>query len=174
MFAAQFYGFDKPRRWVNSGGLGTMGFGLPAAMGIQIAHPGADVALVTGEASVQMCIQELATCKQHDLPIKILLLNNGYMGMVRQWQEFFYDGRYSHSYVDALPDFVKLAESFGHVGMKVERPEDLEGAMKEAFDLKDRLVFMDVVIDPTENVYPMIEAGKGHHEMYLPPKSELV
>lgn len=174
MFAAQFYGFDKPRRWVNSGGLGTMGFGLPAAMGIQIAHPGADVALVTGEASIQMCIQELATCKQHDLPIKILLLNNGYMGMVRQWQEFFYDGRYSHSYVDALPNFVKLAESFGHVGMKIERPEDLEGAMKEAFDLKDRLVFMDVVVDPTENVYPMIQAGKGHHEMYLPPKSELV
>lgn len=174
MFTAQFYGFDKPRRWVNSGGLGTMGFGLPAAMGIQMAHPGANVALVTGEASIQMCIQELATCKQHDLPIKIMLLNNGYMGMVRQWQEFFYDGRYSHSYVDALPDFVKLAESYGHVGMKIEKPADLEGAMKEAFALKDRLVFMDVVIDPTENVYPMIQAGKGHHEMYLPPKSELV
>ena len=174
MFVAQFYGFDKPRRWVNSGGLGTMGFGLPAAMGIQIANPGADVALVTGEASIQMCIQELATCKQHDIPIKIMLLNNGYMGMVRQWQEFFYDGRYSHSYVDALPDFVKLAESFGHVGMKIEKPQDLEGAVKEAFALKDRLVFMDVIIDPTENVYPMIEAGKGHHEMYLPPKSELV
>ncbi|MET0117358.1 MAG: acetolactate synthase 3 large subunit [Sedimenticola sp.] len=174
MFAAQFYGFDKPRRWVNSGGLGTMGFGLPAAMGIQMAHPGADVALVTGEASIQMCIQELATCKQHDLPIKIMLLNNGYMGMVRQWQEFFYDGRYSHSYVDALPDFVKLAESYGHVGMKIENPADLEGAMKEAFSLKDRLVFMDVIIDPTENVYPMIEAGKGHHEMQLSPESELV
>ena len=174
MFAAQFYGFDKPRRWINSGGLGTMGFGLPAAMGVQMAHPGADVACITGEASIQMCIQELATCKQHDLPIKIMLLNNGYMGMVRQWQEFFYDGRYSHSYVDALPDFVKLAESYGHVGMKVEKPEDLEGAMKEAFSLKDRLVFMDVVIDPNENVYPMIEAGKGHHEMYLPPESELV
>ncbi|OOZ35376.1 acetolactate synthase 3 large subunit [Solemya velesiana gill symbiont] len=174
MFAAQFYGFDKPRRWVNSGGLGTMGFGLPAAMGIQMAHPGADVALVTGEASIQMCIQELATCKQHDLPIKIMLLNNGYMGMVRQWQEFFYDGRYSHSYVDALPDFVKLAESYGHVGMKIENPADLEGAMKEAFSMKDRLVFMDVIIDPTENVYPMIEAGKGHHEMQLSPESELV
>ncbi|MES9960383.1 MAG: acetolactate synthase 3 large subunit [Sedimenticola sp.] len=174
MFAAQFYGFDKPRRWVNSGGLGTMGFGLPAAMGIQMAHPGADVALVTGEASIQMCIQELATCKQHDLPIKIMLLNNGYMGMVRQWQEFFYDGRYSHSYVDALPDFVKLAESYGHVGMKIENPADLEGAMQEAFSLKDRLVFMDVIIDPTENVYPMIEAGKGHHEMQLSPESELV
>ncbi len=174
MFAAQFYGFDKPRRWINSGGLGTMGFGLPAAMGVKIAHPKAEVALVTGEASIQMCIQELATCKQHDLPVKIMLLNNGYMGMVRQWQEFFYDSRYSHSYVDALPDFVHLAESFGHVGMKIEKPGDLEGAMKEAFGMKDRLVFMDVIVDPAENVYPMIEAGKGHHEMYLPPDSELV
>ena len=174
MFAAQFYGFNKTRRWINSGGLGTMGFGLPAAIGVQMANPGAEVAVVTGEASVQMCIQELATCKQYDLPIKIMLLNNGYMGMVRQWQEFFYDGRYSHSYVDALPDFVKLAESYGHVGMKIERPEDLEGAMKEAFSMKDRLVFMDVVVDSTENVYPMIEAGKGHHEMYLSPASELV
>jgi acetolactate synthase-1/2/3 large subunit len=174
MFAAQFYCFDKPRRWINSGGLGTMGFGLPAAIGVQMAHPGADVAVVTGEASIQMCIQELATCRQHDLPIKIMLLNNGYMGMVRQWQEFFYDGRYSHSYVDALPDFVKLAESFGHVGMKIEKPEDLEGAVKEAFAMKDRLVFMDVIVDPSENVYPMIEAGKGHHEMYLSPESELV
>ncbi|MCB1758821.1 MAG: acetolactate synthase 3 large subunit [Gammaproteobacteria bacterium] len=174
MFAAQFYQFDKPRRWINSGGLGTMGFGLPAGMGIQMAHPQAEVAVVTGEASIQMCIQELATCKQYNLPLKIMLLNNGYMGMVRQWQEFFYDGRYSHSYVDSLPDFVKLAESYGHVGMKIEKPEDLEGAMKEAFGMKDRLVFMDVVIDPAENVYPMIEAGKGHHEMYLSPGSELV
>ncbi len=174
MFAAQFYGFDKPRRWINSGGLGTMGFGLPAAMGIQLAHPGAAVAVVTGEASIQMCIQELATCSQYDLPLKIMLLNNGYMGMVRQWQEFFYDGRYSHSYVDALPDFVKLAESYGHVGMKIENPGDLEAATEEAFSLKNRLVFMDVVVDPEENVYPMIEAGKGHHEMYLPPESELV
>ena len=174
MFAAQFYGFDKPRRWINSGGLGTMGFGLPAAMGVQLAHPGAEVALVTGEASIQMCIQELATCKHYNLPIKIMLLNNGYMGMVRQWQEFFYDGRYSHSYVDALPDFVKLAESFGHVGMRIESPSDLEAATREAFAMKDRLVFMDVVVDPEENVYPMIEAGKGHHEMYLPPESELV
>jgi acetolactate synthase-1/2/3 large subunit len=174
MFTAQFYGFDKPRRWVNSGGLGTMGFGLPAAMGVQVANPGADVALVTGEASIQMCIQELAACQQHELPLKIVLLNNGYMGMVRQWQEFFYDSRYSHSYVEALPDFVKLAESFGHVGMKIEKPGDLEGAMQEAFAMKDRLVFMDVIVDPTENVYPMIEAGKGHHEMYLSPESELV
>ena len=174
MFAAQFYRFDKPRRWINSGGLGTMGFGLPAGMGIQLAFPKADVAVVTGEASIQMCIQELATCKQYDLPLKIVLLNNGYMGMVRQWQEFFYDGRYSHSYVDSLPDFVKLSESYGHVGMKIEKPDDLEGAMKEAFSMKDRLVFMDVVVDPTENVYPMIEAGKGHHEMHLSPGSELV
>lgn len=174
MFAAQFYGFDKPRRWVNSGGLGTMGFGLPASMGIQMANPGADVAVVTGEGSIQMCIQELATCKQYDLPLKIILLNNGYLGMVRQWQEFFYDGRYAHSYVDALPDFVKLAESYGHVGMRVDNPAELEDRMREAFAMKDRLVFLDVVIDPTENVYPMIEAGKGHHEMQLSPQSELV
>ena len=173
MFAAQFYPFDKPRRWINSGGLGTMGFGLPAAMGVQLAHPGAPVACVSGEASILMCIQELATCKQHDLPIKILLLNNGYMGMVRQWQEFFYESRYSHSYVDALPDFVKLAESFGHVGMRVEDPAELEGAMREAFAMTDRLVFMDVIVDPTENVYPMIEAGKGHHQMHLSPEREL-
>ena len=174
MFAAQFYRFDKPRRWINSGGLGTMGFGLPAGMGIQMAYPDASVAVVTGEASIQMCIQELATCKQYNLPLKIMLLNNGYMGMVRQWQEFFYEGRYSHSYVDSLPDFVKLAESYGHVGMKIEQPNDLEAAMQEAFAMRDRLVFMDVVVDPTENVYPMIEAGKGHHEMYMSPGSELV
>ncbi|MEM6406011.1 MAG: acetolactate synthase 3 large subunit [Pseudomonadota bacterium] len=169
MFAAQFYPFDQPRRWINSGGLGTMGFGLPAAMGVQQAFPDATVACVTGEASIQMCIQELATCKQYDLPVKIVLLNNGYMGMVRQWQEFFYDSRYSHSYVDALPDFCKLAESFGHVGMQVTDPADLEDAYREAFAQKDRLVFMDIVVDPSENVYPMIAAGKGHHEMHLSP-----
>jgi len=169
MFAAQFYPFEQPRRWINSGGLGTMGFGLPAAMGVQQAFPDATVACVTGEASIQMCIQELATCRQYDLPLKIILLNNGYMGMVRQWQEFFYDGRYSHSYVDALPDFVKLTEAFGHVGMRVDKPADLEGAMSEAFAMKDRLVFMDIQVDPSENVYPMIEAGKGHHEMHLSP-----
>ena len=174
MFAAQFYRFDKPRRWINSGGLGTMGFGLPAAIGVQMAHPKADVAVVTGESSIQMCIQELATCIQYDLPIKIILLNNGYMGMVRQWQEFFYDSRYSQSGMSVTPDFVKLTESYGHVGMKVEKPADLEGAMKEAFSLKDRLVFMDIAVDPAENVYPMIAAGKGHHEMYLSPGSELV
>lgn len=169
MFAAQFYPFDKPRRWINSGGLGTMGFGLPAALGVQLAFPDAQVACVSGEASILMCIQELATCLQYGAPIKIILLNNGYMGMVRQWQEFFYESRYSHSYVDALPDFVKLAESFGHVGMRIEKPAELEAAMSEAFAMKDRLVFLDVIVDPTENVYPMIAAGKGHHEMQLAP-----
>ena len=169
MFAAQFYPFDKPRRWINSGGLGTMGFGLPAAMGVQMAFPDKPVACVTGEASILMCIQELATCKQYGLPLKIMLLNNGYMGMVRQWQEFFYEGRYSHSYVDALPDFVELAKSFGHAGVRVENPGDLEGALTEAFGRKDDLVFLDVIVDPSENVYPMIEAGKGHHEMHLSP-----
>ena len=173
MFAAQFYPFEEPRRWINSGGLGTMGFGLPAAMGVQFAFPDAPVACITGDASILMCIQEMATCKQYGLPIKVVLLNNGYMGMVRQWQEFFYESRYSHSYVDALPDFVKLSESFGHVGMRIERPADLEGAMQEAFSLKDRFVFLDVVVDPKENVYPMIAAGKGHHEMHLSPEREL-
>lgn len=173
MFAAQFYPFDKPRRWVNSGGLGTMGFGLPAALGVQLAFPDAQVACVSGEASILMCIQEMATCKQYDLPVKVILLNNGYMGMVRQWQEFFYESRYSNSYVDALPDFVKLSESFGHVGMRVDKPGDLEAAMSEAFGMKDRFVFLDVIVDPTENVYPMIVAGKGHHEMHLSPEREL-
>jgi acetolactate synthase-1/2/3 large subunit len=169
MFAAQFYPFDKPRRWINSGGLGTMGFGLPAAMGVQLGHPDAQVACISGEASILMCIQEMATCKQYGLPIKVVLLNNGYMGMVRQWQEFFYESRYAHSYVDALPDFVALAQSFGHVGMRVEKPDQLESAMREAFAMKDRFVFLDVIVDPSENVYPMICAGKGHHEMELPP-----
>ena len=169
MWAAQFYSFDQPRRWINSGGLGTMGFGLPAAMGVQTAFPDAQVACVTGEASFVMCIQELSTCRQYDLPIKIINLNNRYMGMVRQWQEFFYDRRYSHSYMDSLPDFVKLAESFGHVGMLIERPEDVEGAIADAFAMKDRLVLLDFLTDQTENVYPMIAAGKGQHEMHLAP-----
>jgi acetolactate synthase-1/2/3 large subunit len=169
MWAAQFYKFDKPRRWINSGGLGTMGFGLPAAMGVQMAFPKATVACVTGEASIQMCIQELSTCKQYELPIKIVNLNNRYMGMVRQWQEFFYESRYSHSYMDALPDFIKIAEAYGHVGMKIEKPGDVEGALKEALKLKDRLVFMDFITDQSENVYPMIAAGKGQHEMHLSP-----
>lgn len=172
MWAAQFYGFAAPRRWINSGGLGTMGFGLPAAMGVQLAHPGHPVACVTGEASIQMCIQELSTCKQYDLPIKIINLNNRYMGMVRQWQEFIYQGRYSHSYMDALPDFVKLAEAYGHIGVQIQKPEDVEGALREAFAVKNRLVFMDFLTDQTENVYPMIEAGKGHHEMRLSPGTD--
>ena len=167
MWAAQFYPFKKPRRWINSGGLGTMGFGLPAAMGVQFAYPDATVACITGEGSIVMCIQELSTAKQYDLPVKVINLNNRYLGMVRQWQEFMYENRYSHSYMDALPDFVKLAESFGHVGMLIEKPGDVEGALKEALSLKDRLVFMDFITDPAENVYPMMMAGKGHHEMLL-------
>ena len=167
MFAAQFYHFDKPRRWINSGGLGTMGFGLPAAIGVKLAHPKADVACITGEASIQMCIQELSTALQFKTPVKIINLNNGYMGMVRQWQEFSYESRYSHSYMDTIPEFVKLAEAYGHVGMRIEKPEDVGPALEEAFALKDRTVFMDFMTDKTENVYPMIEAGKGHHDMRL-------
>lgn len=167
MWAAQYYKFDQPRRWINSGGLGTMGFGLPAAMGVQFAHPEAMVACVTGEGSIQMNIQELSTCKQFNLPLKIILLNNRYLGMVRQWQEFFYGNRYAESYMDALPDFAKLAESYGHVGMKIEKPEDVEGALKEAFGMKDRLVFMNFITDQKENVFPMIPAGKGLSEMIL-------
>ncbi len=167
MWAAQFYKFDKPRRWINSGGLGTMGFGLPAAMGVQFVNPGSTVACVTGEASIQMCIQELSTCKQYNLPLKIINLNNRYMGMVRQWQEFFHGNRYAESYMDALPDFVKLAESYGHVGMKIESPGDIESALREAFKLKNRLVFMDFITDQKENVFPMIPGGKGLSEMIL-------
>ncbi len=170
MFAAQFYPFDKPNRWINSGGLGTMGFGLPAAIGVQLGHPGADVACVTGEASIQMCIQELSTALQYRTPVKVVNLNNRYMGMVRQWQEFFYDSRYSQSYMDTLPDFIKLAESYGHVGMRIEKPADVEAALREAFAMKDRTVFMDFITDRTENVYPMIVAGKGHNEMHLAPE----
>ena len=167
MWAAQFYKFDKPRRWINSGGLGTMGFGLPAAMGVQFAHPDATVACITGEGSIQMCIQELSTCTQYSLPVKIINLNNGYLGMVRQWQEFFYQKRYAMSYMESLPDFVKLAESYGHVGMQVTRPGDVEGALVEMLKLKDRLVFMDFLTDREENVYPMIPAGGGQNEMIL-------
>jgi acetolactate synthase-1/2/3 large subunit len=171
MWAAQYYKFDQPRRWINSGGLGTMGFGLPAAMGVQLAFPDQQVACVTGEASFVMCVQELSTCLQYDLPIKVVSLNNRYMGMVRQWQEFFYERRYSHSYLEALPDFVKLAEAFGHVGMRIDNPADVEGALKEAFAQKTRLVLMDFITDQSENVYPMIAAGKGHHEMHLAPSA---
>ncbi len=173
MWAAQYYGFDNPNRWINSGGLGTMGFGLPAAIGVALAKPDATVACITGEASIQMCIQELSTCLQYSTPVKIICLNNRYMGMVRQWQEFAYEKRYSHSYMDALPDFIKLTEAYGHVGMNIENPNDVEGALAEAFAMKDRLVFMNFVTDQSENVYPMIEAGKGHHEMRLNPAREL-
>ena len=167
MWAAQYYKFDEPRRWINSGGLGTMGVGIPYAMGIKLAKPESEVYCVTGEGSVQMCIQELSTCLQYNTPIKILALNNRYLGMVRQWQEIEYSGRYSHSYMDALPNFVKLAEAYGHVGMLIERPEDVEGALHEARKLKDRTVFMDFRTDPTENVFPMVQAGKGITEMLL-------
>ncbi len=167
MFASQYYHFDKPRRWINSGGLGTMGFGLPASIGVKLAHPDADVACITGEASIQMCIQELATATQYRTPVKIINLNNQYMGMVRQWQEFSYESRYSQSYMETIPDFVKLAEAYGHVGMQIEKPEDVRPALEEAFAMKDRLVFMDFMTDRTENVYPMIEAGKAHNEMRL-------
>jgi acetolactate synthase-1/2/3 large subunit len=167
MWAAQFYKFNKPKRWVNSGGLGTMGFGLPSAMGVQLANPGATVACVTGESSIQMCLQELSTCKQYRLPIKIVNLNNRYMGMVRQWQQFFHGNRYSQSYMDALPDFIKLAEGYGHSGIRVDKPADVEGALREAFARKDELVFMDFMTDQTENVYPMIPGGKGITEMIL-------
>ncbi len=167
MWAAQFYSFDRPRRWINSGGLGTMGFGLPAAMGVQLAFPKSQVACVTGEASIMMCLQELSTCKQYGLPIKVVNLNNRYMGMVRQWQEFFHGNRYSESYMDALPDFVRLAESYGHVGMRIEKPGDVEDAMKDAFNRKKDLVFMDFITDQTENVYPMVEGGKGLGDMIM-------
>jgi len=167
MWAAQYYGFDKPRRWINSGGLGTMGVGLPYAMGVQMANPDATVACVTGEGSIQMCIQELATCKQYHLTPKIILLNNRFLGMVRQWQQIDYGSRYSESYMDSLPDFEKLAEAYGHVGMRIEKPGDVEGSLREAFAMKDRLVFMNFITDQSENVWPMVKAGKGLNEMLL-------
>lgn len=167
MWAAQYYKFNEPRRWINSGGLGTMGVGIPYAMGIKLAKPESEVFCVTGEGSVQMCIQELSTCLQYNTPIKVLSLNNRYLGMVRQWQEIEYSGRYSHSYMDALPNFVKLAEAYGHVGMLIEKPEDVEPALREARKLKDRTVFMDFRTDPTENVFPMVKAGMGITEMLL-------
>ena len=167
MWAAQYYQFDEPRRWINSGGLGTMGVGIPYAMGIKLAKPDSEVYCVTGEGSVQMCIQELSTCLQYNTPIKVVALNNRYLGMVRQWQQLDYEGRYSHSYMDALPNFVKLAEAYGHVGMLIEHARDVEPALREARKLKDRTVFMDFRTDPTENVFPMVKAGKGITEMLL-------
>jgi acetolactate synthase-1/2/3 large subunit len=169
MWAAQFYKFDKPRRWINSGGLGTMGFGMPAAIGTKLGFPDADVFCITGEASIQMCIQELATARQYRTAIKLVNLNNGYMGMVRQWQEFSYGSRYSQTYLETLPDFVKLAESYGHVGLRIDKRADVRPALEEAYRQKDRTIFLDFHTDPTENVYPMIEAGKAQHEMRLAP-----
>src|SRR4051812_21006765 len=167
MFAAQFYKFDKPRRWINSGGLGTMGVGLPYAMGVKMAFPEADVACVTGESSIQMCIQELSTCKQYHLPVKVVNLNNRYMGMVRQWQEVFHGHRSSETYMGSLPDFVNLAEAYRHVGMGIDKPADVEPALREAFAMKDKLVFLDFITDQTENVFPMVPGGKGMSEMIL-------
>ena len=173
MWAAQYYQFDEPRRWINSGGLGTMGFGLPAAMGAKMAMPDMDVACVTGEGSIQMMTQELSTMLQYATPVKVVNLNNSYLGMVRQWQEFFYEKRYAMSYMDALPDFVKLAESYGHVGMLVEKESDLVPALTEAFNMKDRTVFLDIITDHTENVFPMIPSGAGHNEMLLGGRDEM-
>jgi acetolactate synthase-1/2/3 large subunit len=174
MWAAQYYHFDQPRQWINSGGLGTMGFGLPAAMGAKLAFPERDVVCVTGEGSIQMMLQELSTMLQYHTPVKIVNLNNRYLGMVRQWQEFFYEKRYSMSYMEALPDFVKLAEAYGHVGMLIERPNDVENALREALAIKDRTVFMDFLTDPEENVFPMIPAGGGQNEMLLAGRDKMV
>jgi len=174
MWAAQYYLFDEPRRWINSGGLGTMGFGLPAAMGAKIAMPDKDVVCVTGEGSIQMMLQELSTMLQYNTPVKIVNLNNRYLGMVRQWQEFFYEKRYAMSYMDALPDFVKLAESYGHLGILVENEKDLKPALIEALKQKDRTVFVDVITDQNENVFPMIPAGGAHCDMLLSGRDEMV
>lgn len=173
MWAAQYYLFDRPRQWINSGGLGTMGFGLPAAMGAKFAFPDQEVVCVTGEGSIQMMLQELSTMKQYGTPVKIVNLNNRYLGMVRQWQEFFYEKRYAHSYMDALPDFGKLAEAYGHVGMQIEKPGDVEGALREAFAMKDRTVFLDFLTDPEENVFPMIPSGGAHNEMLLAGRDQM-
>ncbi|MCC6135639.1 MAG: biosynthetic-type acetolactate synthase large subunit [Candidatus Contendobacter sp.] len=174
MWAAQYYHFDRPRQWINSGGLGTMGFGLPAAMGAKFAFPDQDVACVTGDGSIQMMLQELATMKQYNTPVKIVNLNNGYLGMVRQWQEFFYQKRYCMTYFESLPDFVMLAEAYGHVGKRIEKPGDVEGALREAFAMKDRTVFLDFITDQTENVFPMIPSGGGQNEMLLAERDEMV
>jgi len=167
MFAAQYYRFDKPNRWINSGGLGTMGFGFPAAMGVQQNFPDATVACVTGEGSIQMNIQELSTCLQYDMPVKIVNLNNGALGMVRQWQDMQYNSRYSHSYMESLPDFVKLAEAYGHVGIRITDPKELKSKMAEAFAMKDRLVFLDIAVDTSEHVYPMQIRGGAMRDMWL-------
>jgi len=174
MWAAQYYLFDRPRQWINSGGLGTMGFGLPAAMGAKFAFPDQDVACITGDGSIQMMTQELSTMKQYCTPVKIINLNNGYLGMVRQWQEFFYQKRYCMTYFEALPDFVKLSEAYGHVGMRIEKPGDVEGALREAFAQKDRTVFLDFITDASENVFPMIPSGGSQNEMLLAERDEMI
>ncbi len=172
MWAAQYYGFENPRRWINSGGLGTMGVGLPYAMGVQMANPNADVAVITGEGSIQMNIQELSTCQQYHLTPKILCLNNRFLGMVRQWQQIDYGGRYSESYMGSLPDFIKLAESYGHIGFRIEKPSDVEPVLREAFlKYKNRLVFLDFITDQTENVWPMVKAGRGLTDMLFNSES---
>lgn len=167
MFAAQYYKFDKPNRWINSGGLGTMGFGLPAAMGIKLHYPNEEVVCVTGEGSIQMNIQELSTCKQYDLPVKVLILNNQSLGMVKQWQDMNYEARHSHSYMESLPDFEKLVESYGHVGLTVRKLSELDSTLEKAFAMKDRLVFINVYVDPKEHVYPMQIAKGSMKDMWL-------
>ena len=173
MWVAQYFPFHEPRRWINSGGLGTMGFGYPAAIGAKVARPNEDVFCITGDGSIQMMIQEMTTALQYHIPAKILCLNNGYLGMVRQWQEFFYDKRYSMSYMESLPDFVKLAEAYGHSGVRIEKPQELESKLREVIAMKDKTVFVDIITDPTENVYPMIPAGGGQAEMILGPSCSL-
>jgi len=171
MFAALYYKYDRPRQWINSGGLGTMGFGLPSAMGVKLAFPEATVACVTGEASIQMNIQELSTCLQYGIPVKIVNINNQSLGMVKQWQDMQYEGRHSSSYMESLPDFVKLVEAYGHVGMKITDPAQLESKMREAFAMTDKLVFLDIYVDPTEHVYPM-QIAKGSMRDMLLSKTE--
>ncbi|SUO95617.1 biosynthetic-type acetolactate synthase large subunit [Suttonella ornithocola] len=173
MWAAQYFGFHEPRRWINSGGLGTMGFGFPAALGAKLGRPEEDVYCITGEGSIQMMLQELSTARQYNIATKIICLNNGYLGMVRQWQEFFYDKRYSMSYMDSLPDFVKLAEAYGHSGIRIEKASDLEAGLKEVIKLKDKTVFVDILTDPTENVYPMIPSGGGQADMLLAGRDKM-
>ena len=169
MFTAQYYPFERPRQWLNSGGLGTMGVGLPYAIGAKLAAPDQDVFCITGEGSIQMNIQELSTCFQYRVPVNVVTLNNGYLGMVRQWQELYYGNRESETYFDSLPDFVKLAEAYGHIGIRVDKKSDVEGALLEAVKQKDRLVFMDFLTDKKQNVLPMVGNGKGLDEMVLPP-----
>jgi acetolactate synthase-1/2/3 large subunit len=167
MFAALYYPFNKPRRWINSGGLGTMGFGLPAGMGVKFAMPEEEVVIVTGDGSIQMNIQELSTALQYDIPVKIINLNNRFLGMVKQWQDIIYQGRHSNSYMSSVPDFAAIAEAYGHVGIRISQPDELEAGLKKALDMKDRLVFVDINVDETEHVYPMQIKGEGMDKMWL-------